>query len=82
MRGDRVPTNILFATKTCPKCVTAARILDQYRIPFVKVFAEDDMDQAIAHDVRQVPTLVLTTGEKIIDLVNIIKYAEAKGATQ
>lgn len=77
-----MPTNILFTTKTCPKCVTAARILDQHGIPLTKVFAEDDMDQAIAYDVQQVPTLVLTTGEKVIDLSNIIKYAESKGATQ
>ncbi len=49
---------MLFATRTCPNCRQAEKLLDQAGIPYRKVLAEENPDLTTRYGVRQAPTLV------------------------
>ena len=49
---------LLFATKTCPNCRQAEKLLNDAGLAYRKVFCEDEPELARAYGVRQAPTLV------------------------
>ena len=69
---------ILFATPTCPNCKAAATFLDKAGIPYEKLMANEHADLVEKYGVRQAPTLVTASGEKIVNLSNIKAYTERK----
>ena len=69
---------ILFATPTCPNCKAAATFLEKAGIPYEKLMANEHPDLVAEYGVRQAPTLVTASGEKIVNLSNIRAYTERK----
>ena len=69
---------ILFATPTCPNCKAAATFLDKAGIPYEKLMANEHADLVEKYGIRQAPTLVTSSGEKIVNLSNIKAYTERK----
>ncbi|MCF2596868.1 ribonucleoside triphosphate reductase [Pseudoflavonifractor phocaeensis] len=70
---------LLFATRTCPNCAQAERLLEEAGIPFRKVLAEEEPDLAVRYGVRQAPTLVADDGQapvKVVGLGNVRKFIE------
>ncbi|MBR4500971.1 MAG: ribonucleoside triphosphate reductase [Clostridia bacterium] len=67
----------LFATKTCPNCRQAEKLLQEAGIPFTKLLAEENESLASALGIRQAPTLVVgpdSTAEKIVGLGAVRRY--------
>ena len=54
--GDEVVR--LFATKTCPNCKIAAKLLDEAGIPYEKLYVEDNKELATSLGLKQAPTLL------------------------
>ncbi len=69
---------MLFATPTCPNCKAAATFLDKAGIPYEKLMANEHADLVAKYGVRQAPTLITASGEKIVNLSNIKAYTERK----
>ncbi|MBE6605590.1 MAG: ribonucleoside triphosphate reductase [Ruminococcaceae bacterium] len=70
---------ILFANKVCPNCKVAKTYLDKAGVPYTTVYADEDIASTEKYGIRTAPTLVLVQGndaEKIVNLSNIIKFAE------
>ncbi len=70
---------ILFANKVCPNCKVAKTYLDKAGVPYTTVYADEDIASTEKYGIRTAPTLVLIQGddaEKIVNLSNIIKFAE------
>ncbi|MCF0114764.1 MAG: ribonucleoside triphosphate reductase, partial [Erysipelotrichaceae bacterium] len=67
---------MMFATKTCPNCKQAEKLLNEAGIPFTKIFAEDNYDLATKYGIRQAPTLVVEGAEvvKIAGVGGIRKF--------
>nr|MCR4936047.1 hypothetical protein [Oscillospiraceae bacterium] len=55
---------LMFATKTCPNCRQADKLLTEAGIPYRKLLVEEHGDEARRLGVRQVPTLV--RGDRIL----------------
>ena len=69
----------LFTTKTCPKCVTAKKRLDEAGIAYETVIAEEDRQRAIRYGIMSAPTLVVGDGDKIIvGLDGILEFLDVK----
>lgn len=69
---------LLFTTKTCPNCKMAKMLLEKSDLTYNIVDAEKEEDISRQYDIKQVPTLVLKTGEKVVNLSNIKKYIEQR----
>ncbi|MCF2660820.1 ribonucleoside triphosphate reductase [Pseudoflavonifractor phocaeensis] len=70
---------LLFATRTCPNCAQAERLLEEAGLPFRKVLAEENPDLAVRYGVRQAPTLVMEDGQapvKVVGLGNVRKFIQ------
>ncbi len=57
---------LLFATKTCPNCKMAKRILDAAGVKYTVVDAEENKDLAIKMGVKKAPTLLVPDGETYV----------------
>ena len=55
---------LMFATKTCPNCRQADKLLTEAGIPYRKLLVEEHGDEARRLGVRQAPTLV--RGDRIL----------------
>ncbi len=67
----------LFATKTCPNCRQAEKLLREAGIPFTKLLAEENETLASSLGIRQAPTLVVgpdSSAEKIVGLGAVRRY--------
>ena len=67
----------LFATKTCPNCRQAEKLLQEAGIPFTKLLAEENESLASSLGIRQAPTLVVgpdSSAEKIVGLGAVRRY--------
>ncbi len=69
---------LLFATPTCPNCKAAATFLEKAGIPYEKLMANENPELVAEYGVRQAPTLITASGEKIVNLSNIKAYTERK----
>ena len=67
---DRV---MLFATKTCPNCVLAERLLQIRNVEFDKILAEENKELAEKYGVKQAPTLI-AGNQRIVGLGEIRKF--------
>ena len=56
---------LLFATKTCPNCRQAEKLLNEAGIIYKKVLADEDPDTAVKYGIRQAPTLVIVSKEPV-----------------
>ena len=61
----------LFATKTCPNCRQAEKLLQDAGIEYTKLFAEENAELAGELGIRQAPTLVLGDGDAADKLVGL-----------
>lgn len=64
---------LLFATRTCPNCAQAEKLLQNAGLAFTKFLAEENPELAKKLGIRQAPTLVIGN-EKITGLGPIRKY--------
>lgn len=64
---------LLFATRTCPNCAQAEKLLQNAGLAFTKLLAEENSELAKSLGIRQAPTLVVGQ-EKITGLGQIRKY--------
>ena len=65
----------LFATRTCPNCKQAEKLLAKAGIPFTRLLAEENGDEAVRLGIRQAPTLVVGDGEdKYVGLGAVRKF--------
>ena len=67
---------MLFVTKTCPNCKLAKRALDEAKISYDVIDAEENESLVKELEITQAPTLITKDGEKIANASNITKYAE------
>ena len=79
--GEQAPAGelLLFATRTCPNCAQAERLLEEAGISFRKVLAEENPDLTVRYGVRQAPTLVAELGQvpvKVVGLGNVRKFIQ------
>lgn len=65
--------SLLFATRTCPNCAQAEKLLQNAGLAFTKLLAEENSELAKSLGIRQAPTLVVGQ-EKITGLGPIRKY--------
>ena len=76
-------TAVLFATKTCPNCKIAAKLLDDAGIGYEKLFVEDNKELAASLGLKQAPTLVVTgvgSERKFAGVAGIRTYIAQKGS--
>lgn len=64
---------LLFATRTCPNCAQAEKLLQNAGLAFTKLLAEENAELAKSLGIRQAPTLMVGQ-EKITGLGSIRKY--------
>lgn len=64
---------LLFATRTCPNCAQAEKLLQNAGLAFTKLLAEENAELAKSLGIRQAPTLMVGQ-EKITGLGPIRKY--------
>ena len=75
--GDAGAVRLLFTTKTCPNCAVAQRALEEARVEYQVVDAEENKEMARTYQILSAPTLVvLKEGgvEKLTNASNIRKY--------
>ena len=73
----------LFATRTCPNCRQAEKLLDEASIPYTKLLAEENVDLASSLGIRQAPTLVIGPDDKAVKIVGlgaVRRYIAERGA--
>ena len=61
---------ILFTTKTCPKCRMAKMFLDNAGISYETLIAEENADLAASYGIKEAPTLVVLSGDKVEKIAN------------
>ncbi|MCF0105847.1 MAG: thioredoxin family protein, partial [Holdemanella sp.] len=66
----------LFATKTCPNCKQAEKLLNEAGVAYTKILAEENPDMATKFGIRQAPTLVLDGDNpaKLVGLGGVRKF--------
>ena len=65
----------LFATRTCPNCKQAEKLLTEAGIPFTRLLAEENGEEAAHLGIRQAPTLVVGSEEdKYVGLGAVRKF--------
>ena len=67
---------ILFATKTCPNCKIAAKLLDDAGVSYEKLYVEDNRELAASLGLKQAPTLIVRDGENVQKFVNVVGVRE------
>ena len=70
---------MLFATPTCPNCRAASMYLDKAGIGYEKLMSNENPDLVAQYGIRQAPTLVIVSGDKVetvANLSNIKAYTE------
>ncbi len=81
--ADGTAKRLLFTTKTCPNCVTAKNALNEAKISYEVIDAEENKELVRKYRVMQAPTLVVDGEDKVekfANASNIIKYAEEQAA--
>lgn len=70
-------TVMLFATKTCPNCALAEKLLEQKGVAYKKIIAEENRELTEKFGIKQAPTMVSGTA-KMVGLGEIRKFIAAK----
>ena len=68
---------ILVATKTCPNCGAAKKMLEKAHIPYQVIYADnpEGMSFAEANNIIQAPTLLMPNGEAYDKYTNIAEIS-------
>ena len=77
---DRV---MLFTTATCPNCKAAKMLLDKEGVEYEVLLANENAELANAYEVKQAPTLVVSSGDaynRFVGVSDIKKFIEANKA--
>ena len=61
---------VMFATKTCPNCAAASKMLDDNGIAFEKHYVEDERETAASLGLRAAPTLIVGN-EKYVGVAGV-----------
>lgn len=61
---------LLFATKTCPNCKMAKRILDGAGVKYTVIDAEEQKELTIKYNVKKAPTLLVPDGDHYLRFEN------------
>ena len=73
--GNTCGTVKLFATRTCPNCKQAEKLLTEAGIPFTRLLAEENGAEVARLGIRQAPTLVVGDGEdKFVGLAAVRQF--------
>lgn len=78
-KGGLKVGSYLFATKTCPNCRVADRILSDAGISYEKIDAEEQAELSRIYHIMQAPTLVVVSGdeaETYCNVSDITQYVE------
>lgn len=67
----RTERTILFATKICPNCRQAEKLLQEAGVEYDKIFADENPDEAVKYGVRHAPTLVIDDGVQSMKMVGV-----------
>ncbi len=67
---------ILFATRTCPNCKIAAKLLDDAGVSYDKLYVEDNRELATSLGLKQAPTLIVRDGDNVQKFVNVVGVRE------
>ena len=67
---------LLFATKTCPNCKIAAKLLEDAGVSFEKLYVEDNRELAASLGLKQAPTLIVRDGDNVQKFVNVVGVRE------
>ena len=70
---------LLFGTKTCPNCKIAKKLLDEAKIKYKFIDAEEEQELTKENNVKSAPTLVVKNNgktENVVNLSNIKKFIE------
>ena len=70
-------TIMLFATKTCPNCALAEKLLTQKGVAFKKIIADENKELAEKFGVKQAPTMI-SGNSKMVGLGEIRKFVANK----
>ena len=71
----------MFATRTCPNCKQAEKLLQEAGIPFEKLMAEEHGDEVARLGICQAPTLVVGEAEeKFVGVAAVRKFIESRKA--
>ena len=62
---------MLFATRTCPNCKQAEKLLNDAGIAYEKLMVEENRDLAVQYAIRQAPTLVIEGEGEPVKLVGV-----------
>jgi len=68
---------VLFATRTCPNCALAEKLLEQKGVTYTKIIAEENVDLATQYAIRQAPTM-LVGNSRMVGLGEIRRYIANK----
>ena len=71
----------MFATRTCPNCKQAEKLLQEAGIAYEKLMAEEHGDEVVRLGIRQAPTLVVGESEKkFVGVAAVRKFIESRKA--
>ncbi len=62
---------LLFASRTCPNCAQAERLLDNAGIAYRKLLAEENPELTVQYGIRQAPTLVIDDAQNPVKLIGL-----------
>ncbi len=62
---------VMFATRTCPNCSQAEKLLNEAGIRFTKLLAEENIDLVKKLGIRQAPTLIVGSGNSARRIVGV-----------
>ena len=61
---------MLFTSKSCPKCTTAKLFLNQAKISYETILAEESPELCREMGIKEAPTLVIVSGDKMERIAN------------
>jgi len=67
------PSYILFTTKTCPNCPVAKQMLDEAKVDYRAVYADEEPTLAAQYNICSVPALVAVDGSETYVGIGTIK---------
>ncbi len=69
-------TCLLFTSKTCPNCKVAHVLLTNAGVAFTQLDAEENIELARQYEIRQAPTLILTSADQVVRYAGIAGIKE------
>ena len=70
-------TIMLFATRTCPNCALAEKLLTQKGVAFKKIIADENKEMVEKFGIKQAPTMI-SGNKKMVGLGEIRKFVASK----